>query len=51
MNDELKGSDGGLIVVLSSHFLGGAEENYENLRHDTWYPNSDLSLAPPELKS
>jgi hypothetical protein len=36
MIDELEGSDGGLIDVQPWHFPGGAEENYGNLRHDTW---------------
>jgi hypothetical protein len=32
---DLEGSDRGVIEVLTQHFLGGSEENYENPSEDS----------------
>jgi hypothetical protein len=30
---------------------GGAQENHKNLSKDSWWPDQDLSRAPPEYRS
>jgi hypothetical protein len=34
--------------ALSRHFLGGTEENHENLSQDSRYPSQNLSRRPHE---
>jgi hypothetical protein len=48
---DLEGSGRGLIEVLSQHFPGGPEENYENPSQDSGWPGRDSGRAPLEYRS
>jgi hypothetical protein len=45
----VEGSGRGIVLELSQHMPGETEENYEQPQ-DSWSPDRDLNLGPPECK-